>query len=55
MFYGWHGLLDIRVICKVKKHKVLVLGLGKKDDEHKKAWHAFPKGKEDKSKLKISP
>jgi len=26
-----------RIICKVKKHKVLVLGLRKRDNEHKKA------------------
>jgi hypothetical protein len=25
------------IIRKVKKHKVSVLGLGKRDDEHKKA------------------
>jgi len=26
-----------RIICKVKKHKYLVLGLRKRDNEHKKA------------------
>jgi hypothetical protein len=26
-----------RVICKVRKYKVPVLGLGKRDNEHKKA------------------
>jgi hypothetical protein len=43
-----------RTICKVRKCKVLVLSLGKRDDKHKKAQHALLEDKKDKSKLKIT-
>jgi hypothetical protein len=45
-------LLHIRVIRKVLKHRVPILGLGKRDDKHKKAQWPFLEGKKDKNKLK---
>jgi hypothetical protein len=42
-----------RTIYKVKKHKVPVLSLGKRDDKQKKAQRAFLEGKKDKNKLKL--
>jgi hypothetical protein len=44
-----------RVIRKVRKHKVLVLGLRKRDNKHKKARCAFFKSKKDRNKPKIAP
>jgi hypothetical protein len=48
------GDMDCCISVKSKKHKFLVLGLGNRNDKHKKAWLAFPKGEKDKSKFKIS-
>jgi hypothetical protein len=43
-----------KIIYKIKKHRVLTLGLRKKDDKHNKARWAFLEGKKDKSKFKIA-
>jgi hypothetical protein len=43
-----------KIIYKIKKHRVLTIGLRKKDDEHNKARWAFLEGKKDKSKFKIA-
>ncbi len=37
-----------RVIRKVKKHKVPILGVRKRNNKHKKEWGAFPNDKRDK-------
>jgi hypothetical protein len=44
-----------KIIHKVRKHKVPVVGLGKRDNKHKKALRAFLEGKKNMSKLKIAP
>jgi hypothetical protein len=44
-----------KIIHKVRKHRVPVAGLGKRDNKHKNALRAFLEGKKNRNKLKIAP
>jgi hypothetical protein len=44
-----------KVVHKVRKHRVPLVGLAKRDNKHKKPLWAFLGGKTNRSKLKIAP